>query len=159
VTHSSDNRQARRPLLVAIVVFKFAKGLLLLSAGIALLRFRQQPVARFLLREANWADDYPRLALTARFLRELSRTFELHFSAIVAACFIGGAFLAAEGICLWLGYTWAPWFAIVLTAVWLPFEARELIFRASLHGFALFAVNLLIVLYLYRHRKEFHRHV
>jgi uncharacterized membrane protein (DUF2068 family) len=149
----------RRPLLLAIIAFKFFKAALFFAAGIALVLARREPSTRFLLRAADWAEGYPRLAVTAHVLRDLSHGFELHFSAIVAACFLAAVLLAAEAVCLWLGYTWAPWFTIVLTGMWIPLEVRALYGHFTFHGFVFFAVNLLIVLYLYRHRKDFHRHL
>lgn len=149
----------RHPLLLAIIAFKFFKALLFFAAGSALVLFRPEPSTRFLLRAADWAEGYPRLAVTAHVLRDLSRSFELHFPAIVAACFLASVLLTAEGVCLWLGYTWAPWFTIALTGMWIPLELRVLVGHFTLHGFVFFAVNLLIVLYLYRHRKDFHRHL
>jgi uncharacterized membrane protein (DUF2068 family) len=147
----------RGPILFAIIVLKYLKGLLFLLAGLALFGFRKDPSARWLLRVAEKADGDPRLRLTAGLLRELSRGFELHFSAIVAACLMAGIALVGEGTFLMRGYAWAPWVTIVLTGMWVPVEIWEIFRRFSLRTLIVMLVNLGIVVYLYRHRKDFHR--
>jgi uncharacterized membrane protein (DUF2068 family) len=160
-------RKARRPaahpergaVLVFIIVLKGLKGALFLSAAAALAVFRRDPSSRWLLHVAERADGDPRLRLTAKVLREMSHGFELHFSAIIAACVIAGTALCAEGFFLWLGYAWAPWVTIVLTGAWVPVEAWELFRRFSLRTFVLMVVNVAIVAYLFVHREDFHRRV
>ena len=147
----------RGPILLAIIVLKYVKGLLFLAAGLALFGFRKDPSARWLLRVAEKADGDPRLRLTARLLRDLSHGFELHFSAIVASCLIAGVALVCEGTFLARGYAWAPWVTIFLTGVWVPVEIWEVVRRFSPRTFVLMLVNIAIVVYLYRHRKDFHR--
>ncbi len=147
----------RRPLLMAIVAFKFAKGAVFLAAATALLIYRRQPAAELFLHAADFANGDPRLRVSAGILRELSFAFELHFPAVVTACGLGGAALFTEAICLLLGYTWAPWMTIVLTGVWIPVELYELEHRFAWRTLAIAAVNILVVVYLYRHRREFHR--
>ncbi len=153
--------QPKRPsLLVAIIVFKFFKAVLFLVAGAALAIERQEPVSRLLLRWADWVEGTPRLGFTARMLRDLSFAFELHFPAIVASCLIAGVIVLCEGTFLARGYTWAPWLTIVLTAIFIPFEVKHLFLRSfSAHRFLLLFVNVLIVIYLYQHRKFFKRHM
>ena len=146
-------------MLVGIIIVKYLKGMLFLLAGGALAIFRRDPSARWLLHVAERADGDPRLRLTARFLRDVSHGFELHFSAIVWACFIAGIALFAEGSFLLLGYTWAPWVTIFLTGVWIPVELWEVFRRFSLRTLVVMLVNIAIVAYLFVHRKDFHRHV
>jgi len=154
-----SNHPERGPILFAIIFLKYVKGLLFLAAGLALFGFRKDSSSRWLLRVAEKADGDPRLAVTARLLRELSRGFELHFSAIVVACLIAGIALCAEGTFLVLGYTWAPWVTIFLTGVWIPVEIWEVFRRFSLRTLILMLVNIAIVAYLFVHRKDFHRRV
>ena len=155
------DRKVRLPaLLVAIIVFKFLKAAVFLTAGGALLFYRQESSTRALVRSADWIEGASRVRFSAGLLRELSASFELHFPVIVAACILIGIILLCEGIFLARGYSWAPWLTILLTAFWIPFEMHSLIrHRFSIHRYALLAVNLLIVLYLYGHRKFFQRHL
>jgi hypothetical protein len=149
----------RGAVLIGIITLKVFKAALFLAAGIAFLFFRRDPSSRWLLRVADQADGDPRLRLTARVLRDISHGFELHFSAIVVACLVAGTALACEGAFLALGYTWAPWVTIFLTGVWVPVEIYEVVTRFSIRTFALMCVNIAIVVYLYVHRKDFHRHI
>ena len=154
------SRTSKRPsLLVAIIAFKFFKAALFLAAGAALAFARQEPASRLFLRWADWVEGSPRIGFTARLLRELSLDFELHFSAIVASCLIAGVVVLCEGTFLVRGYTWAPWLTIVLTSLFIPLEVRHLFRRFSGHQFLLLFVNVLIVIYLYQHRKFFKRHL
>jgi len=116
----------RGPVLIAIIALKFLKGAFFLATTAALFFFQKDPSSRWLLRLAEKADGDPRLRLTAHLFRDLSRNFQLHFSAIVAACLIAGIALATEGTLLLLGYTWAPWVTIFLTGVWM-FATTDLI--------------------------------
>ena len=146
----------RGAILVAIIVLKYVKAFLFVLAGLALFGFRRDPSSRWLLQLAERADGDPRLRVTARLLREISHGFELHFSAIVASCLIAGIALAAEGTFLLRGYTWAPWVTILLTGVWIPVEIWELVRRFSPRTLVVMLINLAIVVYLYRHRTDFH---
>jgi hypothetical protein len=155
-----EDRKGRPVLLVAIIVFKFVKAALFLAAGGALLFYRQESSARALLRWADWLEGASRVRLSAGLLRDLTASFELHFPAIVAACILIGIVLLCEGIFLARGYSWAPWLTILLTAFWIPFEIHSLTrHHFSIHRYVVLAVNLLIVLYLYAHRKFFRRHM
>jgi uncharacterized membrane protein (DUF2068 family) len=163
-SHAGEGRRPaghpeRGAVLVVIIALKYLKGALFLVAGLALAVFQRDPSSRWLVRTAEKADGDPRLRLTAHLLREISHGFELHFSAIVAACVIAGLALCAEGTFLLLGYAWAPWVTIFLTGVWVPVEVWELLHRFSPRTFVLTLVNLAIVVYLFLHRKDFHRRV
>ena len=112
-----------------------------------------------MLHWADWVEGTPRLGFTAHILRGLSDDFALHFSGIVASCILAGVVVACEGIFLARGYTWAPWLTIVLTALFIPLEVSHLVARGiSWHQILLLVVNILIVIYLYLHRKFFKRH-
>jgi len=155
-----SRKQKRPSLLIGIIVFKFFKALLFLVAGAALAFARQEPASLLFQGWADWVEGTQRLAFTARILRELSLDFELHFSAIVASCLIAGVVVACEGTFLARGYTWAPWLTIVLTSIFIPLEVKHLFFhRFSGHRFLLLFLNVLIVAYLYQHRKFFKRHL
>lgn len=155
-----SRKQKLPSLLVAIIVFKFLKAVLFLLSGAALLLFRQEPTTRALMRWADWVEGSPRWKITAGVLRDLSANFALHFPAIVATFLAAGVVVTCEGTFLARGYTWAPWLTIVLTSLFIPFEVRHLfLYRFSGHRFLLLFVNILIVVYLYQHRKLFKRHL
>lgn len=149
----------RSAVLIAIIVLKYLKGLLFIATGAALFFFQKDPSSRWLLHLAEKADGDPRLRLTAHVFRDLSHSFELHFSAIVASCLIAGLALAGEGTFLLRGYVWAPWVTIMLTGIWVPVELWDVIHRFSIRTLVLMAVNIAIVVYLFVHRKDFHRHI
>jgi uncharacterized membrane protein (DUF2068 family) len=63
-----------------------------------------------------------------------------------------------ESVGLMFRASWAVWLAIGETAFFIPIEIYELMHRYSLTLLAIFAVNLLIVLYLVRNRQRLFRH-
>jgi len=56
--------------------------------------------------------------------------------------------LLAEGIGLWLEFTWAAYLTVVSTSLLLRFELYELIERVSMLRVGVLLLNLIIVLYL-----------
>ena len=56
--------------------------------------------------------------------------------------------LLAEGIGLWLEFTWAAYLTVVSTSLLLPFELYEIIERVSMLRVGVLLLNLVIVLYL-----------
>jgi uncharacterized membrane protein (DUF2068 family) len=90
---------------------------------------------------------------TATVLSALS-PFQIH--AIAVACLAIGLVFAAEGTLLWMRLPWATYFTIGLTALGIPFELVEIVKRPqSIRRYALLAVNVAILIYLWRRRNEF----
>ena len=56
--------------------------------------------------------------------------------------------LLAEGIGLWLEFTWAAYLTVVSTSLLLPFELYEVIERVSMLRVGVLLLNLIIVFYL-----------
>lgn len=56
--------------------------------------------------------------------------------------------MLAEGIGLWLEFTWAAYLTVVSTSLLLPFELYEVIEQLSMLRVGVLLLNLVIVLYL-----------
>lgn len=67
---------------------------------------------------------------------------------IAAVCLIYATARFTESYGLWNRRVWAEWFALVSGALYLPWEILQLLERRSLLNWAVFSINLAIVLYM-----------
>ncbi|HEY1251694.1 MAG TPA: DUF2127 domain-containing protein [Thermoanaerobaculia bacterium] len=150
---------ARPPLtpgFIGIIVFKYLKASAFVLLGLVALRIARLPnhsepleVARFLgvTERSRVVQDVSKVvaALTSRQVR-----------VIGAACFLIAGVFAAEGTLLAARVWWATYFTIVLTALGIPPEILEIAKRpGSVRRYLLLAVNVAILVYLWRRRNEF----
>ena len=139
--------------MVAIAVFKLFKGGLLLLVGVGL--------------ELIHADIATLFSLLLEFLHINADTRLMHaivlqvdalqpHSVLIAGLISLGyaVLLLAEGIGLWLEFSWAAYLAVVSTSALLPFEIYELIEGVTVPKLILLIVNLIIVLYLINQLKQ-----
>jgi len=143
-----------RAIIVLIAVFKLAKGLLLVAAGIGALNLlrpdvassvghwvavvRVDPANRLISRVVVWL-----LAVNRRKLEEIS----------VGTFFYASLFLG-EGIGLALGKRWAEYFTSIVRGSFIPLEAYELTHRFSVAKLTVVAINGAIVFYLVARLRE-----
>ncbi len=133
-----------------IALFKIAKGLLLLAAGLgaaALLHKDVSAVVDYLAntfwiaRESRWAQELLDKLLS------LDRT---KLKAAEAGTLIYAALLLTEGVGLWLRKRWAEYLTVIITASYVPFEIYAIARRPAFLKGAVLIVNVGIVWYLYR---------
>ena len=143
-----------------IALLEGAKGLLVLLAGLGLLRLIHhdvQAVAEALVREAhlNPASHIPRIFI------EASGRVDDHRLMLLALGALGyAAVRLAEAVGLWHEQAWAQWFGALTGGIYLPFEVRLLFHHFTMLRLFVFASNLLIVAYLARRiqlRRREHR--
>jgi uncharacterized membrane protein (DUF2068 family) len=141
---------------VWIIVFKFIKGASFLLVGAAALRIAHLPnhsepleIARFLgVDEGNKVVRHLASILSALTSRQVQ--------ALGAASILIGLVFLAEGTLLAMRIWWATYFTIVLTALGIPLEILEIVKRPdSVRRYLLLAVNVAILVYLWRRRNEF----
>jgi len=133
-----------RAIILLIAVFKLAKGMLLIAAGIGALKLLHRSVAhwitvlrvdpdnRHINRLVEWL-----LAVNRRKLEEIS----------VGTFFYASLFLT-EGTGLALGKRWAEYFTSIVTGSFIPLEIYELIHHFSVGKLSVVAINGAVVLYL-----------
>ncbi len=131
-----------------MAIFEFAKGLLVLLAGLGLLSLIHgdaQTVAENIVRllHLNPARRYPRV-----FIEAASRLTDtrLWFLALAAAVYAAVRFVETYG--LWHERPWAEWFAVLSAGIYLPVELYHLINKPSFLSVAVLLVNAGIVAYL-----------
>jgi uncharacterized membrane protein (DUF2068 family) len=137
---------------LAIIIFKYFKSVVFLLVGIAALSLSR-------------ADPFPTAQEVARFLRsspenELVKAVS-HLTpgwAIgigVASLFVGAVF-GTEATLLTARIWWSTYFTIVITALGIPLEIFEILRRPSgSRRYLVLAVNVVILLYVWRRRNEF----
>jgi uncharacterized membrane protein (DUF2068 family) len=154
-------REHRPPLsgaFVAIIIFKWLKAAAFVIFGVVALKLAR-------------ASEMPSAIQIADFF-SISRENELvhHVADLIravtprqatgfgfASVLVGGVFLT-EGTFLALQIWWATYFTVFLTAVGIPLELMEIAKRpGSQRLYLLLAINTLILVYVWRKRKEFRR--
>jgi uncharacterized membrane protein (DUF2068 family) len=134
----------------AIAALEAAKGALVLIAGcglLSLVHHDAQRLAETLVAHLhlNPASRYPQIFISAAASLSDSRLMLL---AGGAALYSLVRFVEAWG--LWRRRRWAEWFAAVSGAIYLPFEAYELLERMDWTSAVALVVNLLVVALMYR---------
>jgi uncharacterized membrane protein (DUF2068 family) len=144
----------RDPGLVLIAVFRAAKALALVAVGIGLLKLMHPDVSRLAL---DWLQSLPLVAGNEAARRALTRVARvpprrLELGAVLL--FAYGGLFATEAVGLWLGKVWAEYLTIAATSSFIPFEAYELIERATALRGAVLLGNVAVVAYLVWHRRR-----
>ncbi len=146
-----------RVILRALAVERALRALVLIGAGVLVLRFsgsrdaiqaafdHDLPLVRPLATQLGWNLDGSRL------LRWIESSFTTSTTTVVL---VGLALLAyaavqlLEAVGLWLGTRWGEYLAVVATSLFLPLEIYELTERVTVLRLVLFAVNVAAVVWL-----------
>lgn len=134
--------------LFLIALFKLAKGILLLIAGLGALKLLHRDVAATV---SHWVDILrvdPDNRYIHRLLTRLLAVTPAQLKAVSAGTFFYAGLLLTEGTGLLLRKHWAEYFTIITTAGLLPLEIYELIHRLTIAKIVVLVVNVAIVLYL-----------
>jgi hypothetical protein len=145
----TTDRSARYLKLIAL--FKIAKGVLLLGAGVSLLVVN----ARTGWFDAiwDWSDDELLLehsrpvTFLLNWLQAWMADGHLRATGLLALFYSGVLF--TEGVGVYLQKRWAEMLMVFATAALIPLEVRHVWHRPSLAGFAILIANCLIVWFLY----------
>jgi uncharacterized membrane protein (DUF2068 family) len=139
--------------MLAIAVFKLFKGGLLLLVGFGLLELMHADLANLfsLLLETLHINADTRLVHALMLKVEALQPHSILVAGLISLGY--AALLLAEGIGLWLEFSWAAYVTVVSTSALIPFEVYELYERATVSKIILLAVNLIIVAYLIKQLK------
>jgi len=134
--------------LRAVAVYEAAKGALVLVAGFGLLSLLQQDVQYYAEQlvahlHLNPAKGYPRI-----FIDAASHVTSTRLWLFAAFALVYAAVRWIEAYGLWLGRSWAEWFAVLSGAIYVPFELYGLVHGVTWTKLLLLTVNVCIVLYL-----------
>jgi uncharacterized membrane protein (DUF2068 family) len=144
------------PGFLGIIVFKCAKAAAFLLLGAVALRIAHLPNHSEPMEIAQFLGVNERSVLVQQLSLVLTALTSRQVQAIGAASVLIGLVFTAEGTLLAMRVPWAPYFTIVLTALGIPPELIEIARRPdSARRYVLLAVNVAIVLYLWKRRNDF----
>jgi uncharacterized membrane protein (DUF2068 family) len=150
VEHARAAAQNRRlAALRTVASLELAKGLVVLLLGfgaVSLVHKDAWDVAEAVLRFLHVNPDHHHYAQVFLNLADNITDAKLWAMAAGATAYSVLRFVEAYG--LWRERTWAEWFALISGALYVPFEAYELVRRPTpIHAAVLF-INLVIVFYM-----------
>lgn len=155
--HTLGGRRGRMsPGFVAVIVFKFLKGVAFVILGVAALklsRAKEMPTAVEIARFVGVSKENELINRLADVIQTV--TPEQATAAGFASIFVGLVFFAEGGL-LAARVWWATYFTIALTALGVPLEVYEIFHKPeSIRRYVLLAVNLATLLFLWTRRNEF----
>jgi uncharacterized membrane protein (DUF2068 family) len=159
------DKEVRSAIILRIfAIERFVRGAAVAALAVVVWRFRysqvsveeafqrERPVLHSLFEQLGINIDHSKLVGLIQHALTLSPATLQWLSLALAAY---GVIELIEGTGLWLGRRWGEYFAMVATSLGLPYEIYELASRFTVFKLALFAVNLLLVLYLVITRRLF----
>jgi uncharacterized membrane protein (DUF2068 family) len=137
-----------------VATIEFTKGIVVVLAGLGVFSMRHRDiwgVAESFLEFFHVNPEHHYVGVFIDLVYRLSDV-RLWKIAVVAAVYVILRFVEAYG--LWYICPWAEWMAIASGAIYIPFEAADLIRRPTWFRVVIIAINLLIVLYMLHLRVE-----
>jgi uncharacterized membrane protein (DUF2068 family) len=140
--------QRHNRLLLLIAVYKFLYALLFIAIGVGAHRLLHKDLADQIDLFARHLRFNPESRLVNFILEKASLINDpvLRRIGFVAYCY--AAITMAEGIGLYLEKAWGEFLTLVITASFLPWELFEIYRHVSWLHIGLFAINILVFLYL-----------
>ncbi len=141
---------------IAVIVFKYLKAAAFLLIGVAVLRFVHLTRHGAPMELAQFLNANPERESIRRLSTFFNDITPGQREAIGAASLVVGAIFAAEASLLLARIWWATYFTIFLTLFGIPVEVIE-IWKKPLYlrGWLFLAINLAILIFLWRRRNEF----
>ena len=135
----------RRDRVVLLIgVFKLAKAIILIAAGIGAFRLLDPAFAR---RVEEWLA-HVQLAPGRRIIAFLSSANDQKIEALGGLAFAYAVLFLVEGTGLVMRKRWGEWMTIIITGSLLPFEIYEIFKDVSIAKVAAVIVNAAVVIYL-----------
>jgi uncharacterized membrane protein (DUF2068 family) len=138
-----------------IILLKFVKAALLISLSITAFALAHSDLRAYAFDLVSWLGIDPAGPRVGHFLAGISGLTPHRVQAIGAGAAVMACVMAIEGWGLHRRRIWAEWLTIIVTTSLVPIEVYELIAHASLGKVLALGANVLIVIYLLRHRNLF----
>lgn len=151
-------------ILRALAVERWARGLIIVLLGVAVLRFESTQVDLKQLFEKDLSALKPFFdqvhfnvsdSGTIRAIQDALNAKHSTLNLIAVGLFLYGALQLAEGIGLWSLQRWGEYVAVVGTTLFIPLEVYEVVEKATLLRVGALLVNLAAVLYLLLSKRLF----
>lgn len=124
-------------------IFEAAKGVLALAVGVGLASRLRQDVQRLLGRFAAHFDPLAQVSHVLSELGDLLAKVDTPSVLAIASLYAAARFAEAYG--LWHARRWALWLGAMTAALFVPFEAFELVRKPGLLNSTILTANLAIV--------------
>ena len=131
-----------------IGTLKLLSGVLALAAGMGATRFLAQDPGPKLERAVSHLGLDPQNHVVHTLISTVTGIDQRHLRAIEAGTFVYAFLHSLEGIGLILEQTWAGYLVVIATSTLVPFEIYEIAKRPTPLRFAIFVLNVGIVIYL-----------
>jgi len=138
----------RDKVILLIAIFKLAKGLILLAAGVAAAALLRSGFESTLDRwvSALWIGRESRIV--ERLIDRLTSVNPRQLQLAEIGTFVYSALLLTEGTGLLLRRRWAEYLTIIITASFIPFEIYVMVRRFSVERAVVLILNIAAVAYL-----------
>ena len=141
---------------IAVIVFKWVKGIAFVIFGIAAFRLAQLPVKPTAVEIARFLSVSRENALVHRVADVIETVTPKQASAAGVASLVIALVFFVEGVLLMARVWWSTYFTIGLTTLGIPLEIYEIVHRPdSIRRYVLLAVNVAILFFLWTRRNEF----
>ena len=142
-----------RDFLYLIGAFRLAKAVLLIAAGFGTLRLERPGMMQAI---ARWAHDLPIAPGRGLLMHAIEKIAYLppnRIELLAIGLFAYATLFIFEGVGLILRRVWAEYLTIVATTSFIPFEAYEVLKRATPIRVGFLVLNIAIVIYLIWRRR------
>ena len=134
--------------LVAIAIFKWFKGLILIAVGVGFLKLLHHDVETYVQNLLNEFRVDPDNRYLGALLARLDLLDDKNIKVLSGLTFAYSALFLVEGTGLFLEKRWAEYFTIIATGSFIPLEIYELAKGPSLLKSAALVINAAITLIL-----------
>lgn len=141
-------KRSRNKGLLAIALFKWLKGALLIVLAFGFLKLLHQDVAEVVEGFANKIGVDPDNRYLGAFLAKLNLLDDRKLKALSGLTFAYSALFLTEGTGLFFEKRWAEFLTIIVTASFMPLEFYELFKIPTIVKSLVLALNLGIVVFL-----------
>jgi uncharacterized membrane protein (DUF2068 family) len=140
----SSTRKHNRALL-AIAIFKWTKGLLMLAIALGLLKLLHQDVGEMLEKLANGLRADPDNRFLGHLMNKLSLLDDKKIEQLSALTSVYSLLFLTEGTGLFFEKKWAEYLTVIATSSLVPLEVYELVKEFSAVKLLILILNLAIV--------------
>ncbi len=150
--HVHDPEHIKGVRTVATV--EFTKGVIVVLAGLGLLSIRHRSIWGVAESFLEFFHVSPYHHYVGVFIDLVSRISDVRLWKIAVAAGIYAILRFVEAFGLWYALPWAEWMAAITGGIYIPFEAADLIRRATSFRLLVLVINSIIVLYMLYLRLE-----
>ena len=148
----------RAPTLYGIIAFKLVRGLLLLYLAMAAYSLVGEELRPVFERGVRWLKLDPETDFFEHLGDRVDAIKPGSLQWVATGTLLYGLLSLTEGIGLILRVRWVGWLVLAESAFFVPVETYALVQKFSIGITLLLALNLAIVVYLYRNRERLFKH-